>query len=395
MELTELQKKGLEIAVKRYKSGEKYTVIAGYAGSGKSTLVRYIIAALQVPATSVAYATPTGKAAEVLRKKGNQNAITLHKLLYKSSLQKDGTYRRFPVKELPYQVVVVDECSMVPQSMVDTLLKHRVYVLFLGDPFQIPPILKSDENTLLQAPHIFLSEIMRQAQESEIIQLTMAIREGKPFGTFKGKEAQIYNHNELSEGMLTWADQIICATNKTRNMINNKMRDLQGFSGSPKEGEKLICLHNYWDIVNPLGEALVNGTTGFVTNIEKGTVSIPHIRDVKSRDLDVYNFDLETDDADGIFTDLAMDRNMLETDKYSLTSREEYRLTTTSPYKDTLQLPMQFSYGYAITGHRAQGSQWDKVLVIEENFPFNAEEHARWLYTCCTRPAQKLVLIRK
>ena len=80
MELTNAQQKGLEIAVNRHRNMEKYTVIAGYAGTGKSTLVKFIIEALDVQKERVCYATFTGKAAEVLRKKGNENACTLHRL---------------------------------------------------------------------------------------------------------------------------------------------------------------------------------------------------------------------------------------------------------------------------------------------------------------------------
>ena len=58
-------------------------------------------------------------------------------------------------------------------------------------------------------------------------------------------------------------------------------------------------------------------------------------------------------------------------------------------------MPREFEYGYAITCHKAQGSEWDKVLVIEENFPWNKEEHIRWLYTAATRSSEKLVIVQQ
>jgi ATP-dependent exoDNAse (exonuclease V) alpha subunit len=58
-------------------------------------------------------------------------------------------------------------------------------------------------------------------------------------------------------------------------------------------------------------------------------------------------------------------------------------------------VPKEFAYAYAITCHKAQGSEWDKVLVLEERFPFDKEEHARWLYTACTRASEKLILVRR
>ena len=104
MELTNKQEQGLKIALKRYKNNERYTVIGGYAGTGKSTLVRFIIDALDVDEDKVAYATYTGKAAEVLRKKGNPNVMTLHRLLYDSIPRQGGGFIRIPKKQLDYEI---------------------------------------------------------------------------------------------------------------------------------------------------------------------------------------------------------------------------------------------------------------------------------------------------
>ena len=132
MELTKKQSEGLKIAIARYRNNEKYTVISGYAqtGTGKSTLVKFIIEALDVEPSKVAYATFTGKAAEVLRKKGNANAMTLHRLLYDSIPKPGGGFIRKPKLQLDYNVIVVDEVSMVPKSMIDMLLHHKVYIIF-------------------------------------------------------------------------------------------------------------------------------------------------------------------------------------------------------------------------------------------------------------------------
>ena len=135
MELTLKQQKGLKIALDNYKENKKYVVISGYAGTGKSTLVRFIIEALGIPEEEICYCAFTGKAAEVLRKKGNPNSLTLHKLLYENYPRKDGTFYRRPKLSLEYKVVVVDEISMAPKEMVDLLLKFPVFCIFLGDPF--------------------------------------------------------------------------------------------------------------------------------------------------------------------------------------------------------------------------------------------------------------------
>ena len=178
MILTNKQEQGLRAAVERFHNGEKYTVISGYAGSGKSTLVKFIVSALDVDESAVCYATFTGKAAQVLLKKGNKNVSTLHKLLFEHFPKPDGTFFRKPVPDIPYDIVIVDECSMAPRDLVNQLLKYQSYVIFLGDPGQLPPINPDDDNHLLDHPHVFLDEIMRQAQESEIIRLSMDIRIG-------------------------------------------------------------------------------------------------------------------------------------------------------------------------------------------------------------------------
>ena len=203
MELTKKQEQGLKIAIQRYRDGEKYTVISGYAGTGKSTLVKFIISALDIDEDDVCYAAFTGKAAQVLLKKGNPNVRTLHKLLYKHIPKRDGGFIKVPYPSIDFKIVVVDEVSMAPASLMSLLFKHNVHVICLGDPFQLPPIDKTEDNHLLEHPHIFLDEIMRQEAESEIIRLSMAIRNFELFPNQIGKEVQVLRRGELNTGMLT------------------------------------------------------------------------------------------------------------------------------------------------------------------------------------------------
>lgn len=394
MELTDKQKQGLEIALERHRQGKKYTVISGYAGTGKSTLVKFIIEALGVEKSHVAYATFTGKAAEVLRKKGNSNAMTLHRLLYDSVPKPAGGYIRRPKSSLGFSVIVVDEVSMVPKSMIDMLLRHRVYVIFLGDPFQLPMIDKDEAHDLLDNPHIFLDEVMRQEAESEIIQLTMKIRNGENIPYMKGKEVMVIPKSEFTTGHMKWADQIICATNKTRETLNKQMRNLLGYSGDlPQDGEKMICLRNYWDDISEDGEfALVNGTTGIIRRPYESYRMAPPYSRVKNKKMENVAADFYTEEG-AEFCSVEMDKQMLLTGEYSLDWRESYDLGKLKKRIGDIA-PRQFTFGYAITCHKAQGSEWDKVLVIEENFPFDKKEHARWLYTAVSRSAKKCVLVR-
>ena len=393
MILTRKQEEGLRIAVERHRNHEKYTVIAGYAGTGKSTLVKFIIEALDVDHGKVCYATFTGKAAQVLAKKGNKNAMTLHKLLFDSIPRKGGGFTRIPKKTLDYTVVVVDEISMAPKSIIDKLFQHNVYVICLGDPFQLPPIDKEEDNHLLDHPHIFLDEIMRQAEESEIIRLTMGIRDQKPLNFAKGNEVQILPYSELCDGMLNWADQVLVATNLQRHNMNDFMRQMRGFGPDPCDGDKVICLRNYWDSWNyDNGDPLVNGTIGTIHNPRKDIIRVPYYAYNKGV-IHTLQADFTTD-VDEHFGEVSMDPKIMLGGESELEWRDKYRL---GQLKNRIGdvIPKEFTYGYAITCHKAQGSEWDKVLVIEEKFPFQKIDHARWLYTAATRAAEKLVIITK
>ena len=138
MVLTNGQEKGLKVAVERYRNHEPYTVIAGYAGTVKSTLVQFIINALNISSGDVCYIAYTGRAALILQEKGCENAMTAHRLLYYSKEKPDGTFEHKPRKTLEYnyKLIVVDEVSMLPDEMWKLLLSHHVYVIALGDPFQ-------------------------------------------------------------------------------------------------------------------------------------------------------------------------------------------------------------------------------------------------------------------
>ena len=396
MELNEKQKQGLEIAVHRYNNKERYTVISGYAGTGKSTLVKFIVAALPNinPDEDVIYTSFTGKATQVLQKKGNKNVSTLHKLLFESIPKPDGTFFRKPVEFIPYKIVIVDECSMVPKELLQRLIKYNVHIICLGDPGQLPPINKNEDNHLLDHPHVFLDEIMRQEAESEIINLTMDIRAGRPLTRYQGKEVQVLNKDELTTGMLLWADQIICAKNETRIALNNQMRDLLGRSGGPQDGDKVICLKNNWDIYSVNDNPLVNGTIGYLKDSFSTYINLPRqiTSDGQPKKLDILtaNFISDTEEDYGI---LNMDKQLITTGVPGLDWKTSYKMGRNWRFQD--KIPDQFTYGYAITCHKSQGSEWDNVLVIEEGFPFEKEEHKQWLYTAATRAAKKLVIIKK
>lgn len=389
MELNKKQEEGLKIAVARYNAHEPWTCVAGYAGTGKSTLIKFIIAALDIDPEDVCYVAYTGKAAKVLKEKGCLNAMTAHRLLYTSLPRNDGTFYHKIKRPLDhyYKIIVVDEISMLPKEMWELLLSHRIHVLCLGDPFQLPPI--GEDNGVLAKPHIFLDEIMRQAEESEIIRLTMSIRDGKPLELFKGNEVQVIDQKDIIGGMYGWADQILVAKNLTRRIINNQMRKMifDTEDTTPRIGDKIICLRNDWDHPSAAGDVLVNGTTGVLDNIRINEHH-PILKPMMVADFlsDDYNDkDLEFSPVDLYFRNVNMDYKLLTTGEETVT-KDNFK---TFP---KIWRPQVFDYAYAVTTHKAQGSEYDKVLVFEEYL--KGGDHARWLYTAATRAKEKLVIVR-
>ena len=385
MILTQKQEQGARECIADYINGEKCYIISGYAGAGKSTLVKVIIENLPGidPEEDVVYACYTGKAAQVLLKKGNKNVTTLHKLLYESIPKPDGTFFRKPKETIDYDVVVVDEVSMAPKTLIELLFHHDCFIICLGDPFQLPPVDKDQDNGLLARPHIFLDEIMRQALNSNIIRLSMKIRHHDKIEYGKEDDAIVMPYEKLSTGVLKWGDQILVGTNKARININQTLRNMQGRGPEPEEGEKVICLRNYWDNLATNDDPLVNGTVGHIYNLYSSYNKIPPYCGGQTIPVLYSNADFGT---------LCMDKHQIITGERSLDARTIYKLNSK---RNTQHLvPMEFTYAYAITYWKAQGSEWDKVIVMEEGFPYDKETHARAMYTAITRASQKVIWIR-
>lgn len=377
MQLTNGQEKGLKIAVERYKNKEAYTCIAGYAGTGKSTLVSHIVDALKISPADVCYIAFTGKASLVLREKGCENAMTAHRLLYYSKELPDGTFQHKPREHLeyPYKLIVVDEVSMIPVDMWELLLSHKVHVIALGDPFQLPPI--DGESEILAKPHVFLDEIVRQAQDSEIIRLSMDIREGLPLSRRKGNEVSIISKKQLNDAYYSGADQIIAAKNITRSDINWKCRKIKfgdDVPDHPIKSEKIICLKNYWDVLSNKQDPLINGMIGTLEDVYYSQGKIFENK---------MNADFSIED-NNIFYSLSMDYKLFTEGKPTINNENWMQFKG-------VPKPLLFDYGYCITCHKSQGSEWDKVLVFAEYM--KGTNFQRWCYTAATRSKKKLIIV--
>ena len=346
----------------------------GYAGTGKTTLAKHFAEGID---GAVQFAAFTGKAAQVLRSKGAKSARTLHSLIYRPRGEEtvadetSGTARVSPTFSLNRQspvakakLVVVDECSMVDEALGRDLMSFGTPILVLGDPAQLPPISGGGFFTEHE-PDILLTEIHRQARDNPIIDLAMQVREGREIMHGDYGAAQVIGKGDVNQELVLAADQVLVGTNRTRRRYNQRLRELKGFTQAyPQAGDKLVCLRN-----DP-SKGLLNGSLWQVMTSSKETVK-PGI-----------NLLVRPEDDD-------MDRGAAKIKLLKAAFEEpdtEIPWSTKKRYDD-------FDYGYALTVHKAQGSQWNNVVLFDESWAFR-DTRERWLYTAITRAAEQLTVVR-
>ncbi len=376
-------------------------VLAGYAGTGKTTLLKHVVCEnLQlVPDESVAFVTPTGKAATVLIRSGIP-ATTLHKLIYQSIAEEQQIEingKKITVEKLSFKrresidkgikLIVLDEASMVSDEILYDLTEFGVKILLCGDNAQLPPV--EGFNGFLQTPDYTLTAIVRQQQGNPIIRLSEMAREGKyiPYGNY-GANVLVMNKRvfkgEQRKRALLKADQIICGINKTRAQINDEVRRCLGFDGLPRSGEKLICTQNNWETFID-GEMRFNMVNGII-----GTAFDPFYDIEKSIGFIQFKPDfLEDMCPEALPLDIG-----IFTDGYYRYKRGDYfeRFDENGEAVGAFTLN-RFEFGYCISCHKAQGSEFGNALVFDESYAFK-EDKNRWLYTAITRARSKLILIR-
>ena len=245
---------------------------------------------------------------------------------------------------------------------------------------------------MLDKPHVFLNEIMRQAQDSEIIRLSMWIREGKSLNSFPclNEQVMLMKKIELNSGTYEWADQILCATNATRKQVNSMIRKWKGFGIAPQKGDKIVSLSNHWNFLSWDKSPLTNGSIGYIDDFFVKDVTLP-LRGQKIKA--PYMFTKMVLEDDDYYENIPIDYNTLLKNEKTLTPRQEYLL-----YRDKqtlIETPYDFAYAYAMTVWKAQGSEWDRVLGFEETHPRDREEHKKYLYTLATRAKERLVMVTK
>jgi len=375
MEFSPQQDEALKAVARWLKSGQPQIFrLFGYAGTGKTTLARYFADHVD---GQVQFAAFTGKAAQVLRAKGAVNARTIHSLIYRPrgeeavSDEATGKTSINPTFSLNRQspiarakLVVVDECSMVDEQLGRDLMTFGTPILVLGDPAQLPPISGGGFFTEHE-PDCLLTEIHRQARDNPIIRLALDVREGREFMHGDYGTAQVIGRDQVNQDLVLAADQVLVGTNRTRRRYNQRLRELKGFeSVLPQAGDKLVCLRN-----DP-AKGLLNGSLWKVMTASRETVK-PGVNLLVSPE--------EDDPERGVA-------------KIKLLKAAFEEPDTEIPWQTKKRFD-DFDFGYALTVHKAQGSQWDNVVLFDESYAFK-DTRQRWLYTAITRAAERLTIVR-
>jgi len=372
VKLTKEQQSASDAIIDSYKSKSALLTIGGYAGTGKTTLLGSTTETLRRLGAKIAFCTYSGKASTVLKSKINLTADdycgTIHGLIYRlinKNLIKKGEHIKTELEfcdrgnNLPYDIIILDEASMVNQKVFLDLSSRSLPIIAVGDHGQLPPI--KGQFNLMEDPTIRLEKIMRQAEDNPIIKLSIMAREdGKiPYGDFgngvkKVADGSIVNKHSFSD----ISSVVLCATNQTRNKINNYARDkLKIESKIPIEGEPVICL------MNNHRERIFNGMIGNILNIENHEDF--HDTRIAFGDFEYWGYILPEQFGS----------------RYTLEKLEDIDL---------------FDWAYCITVHKSQGSEWDNVLLYEERMKFLSDEDwRRWLYTAVTRAKKRLTIIRR
>jgi exodeoxyribonuclease-5 len=339
----------------------------GYAGTGKTTLARHLAESVE---GKVAYVAFTGKAALVMRAKGCSGASTIHSLIYKTRESGDEVPSFELWDEAPAskaKLIVIDECSMVDAELGRDLLSFGIPVLVLGDPAQLPPIQGAGFFTEAE-PDAMLTEVHRQAQDDPIVRLSMMVREGIRLEPGRYGDSEVVLRSDFDPDRVIEADQLLVGRNNTRRAYNTRLRERLGREeGLPVAGDKLVCLRNNRK------KALFNGGLWTVKERAAGkSGSVITMRITPDADLSGSALGVK-----GVKVSVRRECFLGGIEDFDWPQRKKYD---------------EFDYGYVLTVHKAQGSQWDDVVLFDESFAF-PDSRARWLYTGITRAAKKLTVV--
>ena len=384
MELSQDQQKALVKLLSWYKDRDRkrFITLGGYAGTGKTTLISIFKNELAKAekGIKIAFCSYTGRAAQNLRNKlkeagalcARDSVSTIHGLIYTPQEGSNGQITGWDRKdELERDLIIVDEASMVDGLIWGDLLSYNIPIIAVGDHGQLPPI--SGNFNLMEAPEILLTQIHRQARDNPIIKVseyarTTGLVPPKKYGAGVVKYLKEDSDAQEKTGELLEAYSadtlILCGYNSTRTKINQFIRASLGFeTPAPATGDRVICLRNNHK------KAVCNGMLGTIVSIAA---------DQK----DWYGAEIKMDDREKPYEGLI----------YAPQFGAGRGVNFTKDRRLAAQGDL-FDFGYALTVHKAQGSQAKRVVMFEERFAqMDDEMWRRWLYTGITRAEEELYL---
>lgn len=354
-----------------------------------TTLVSYFIDRLGLKLKNVLFVAYMGKAASILQRKGLP-ATTIHSAIYdftekiardpetnKIILTESGKPKMekcFSLKlnlNKKIKLIVVDEASMVDKKVAEDLKSFGVPIVALGDLDQLPPVF--GKPYFLDHPNVVLTQIMRQAEGDPIVWLASQVREGKPLNYGRYGKSSVIHKQEIEYEHFKNADMVITGTNRLRYNINRYFREeIMNIKrlDYPHLNEKVICRKNNWNkCVDDV--YLTNGTCGYVENIQRGSFNGK-----------TMIMDFRADFLTNPFKRIKFDYNHM----YAIPGDENNKITPMGYLYDKME------YAYAITCHSAQGSQYDNVTYLHEDF-MSSEDNRKLLYTAITRAVNKVTIV--
>lgn len=386
--------------------------LGGYAGTGKSTLIAEVRKSLP-DNWRVAFCAFTGKATGVMKEKllkvnalnGNDIISTIHSLCYsvrEDPETKQKVFHRRPY--LDYNLIIVDEASMVNKDLFNDLRYYRIPLLFVGDHGQLPPI-STDDFNLMSNPVIKLEEVHRFGEDSALLDLSIMARQGEDI-PFKRFDEHVVKTNEndpivndfIMNNLGDFSNGIcLCATNNTRVDVNQLIRLNYGIISDiedkiPRLNDRVVCLRNN----HSLAEPIYNGMLGTI----RGLSTVRQIEDA-------YSLSAEMDDG-FIYNGLANrepfgQMKYKEDGKEFITVRELMQMKSKLTVFERKKLRKMgskklyfdsFDFGYCLTVHKSQGSEWGNVMLFEEACGAWDDDYKRkWMYTAITRSNNNLLII--
>lgn len=359
------QEYALQEAVKHIhgETSEQVLQISGGPGTGKTTIMHEMIKRIGIPLERVAPMAFIGQAAINMRLKGLSTAKTIHSWLYDViEVQVHDEYGRVvmdPVYNKPVtrpqfiprdlrdiDYFIIDEGSTVPMSMKKDILSRGKKVIVVGDLNQLPPV--GDEPAFLQSGRVIqLTEILRQAKGSNIIQLANFVLNGYTPSPGIYGNVLVIEREDLTDEMINTSQIILCGKNATRDELNNHIRTdiLHYHTNLPMFGEKIICRKNNWAIEWD-GISLANGLSGIVVRPA----------DVTTFDGKIFSIDFQPNFTNIVFPNIRCDY------EYFIAPRQQKEFLKSSKYSTG----DKFEYAYAITTHLAQGAQYSNGIYISE-----------------------------